>query len=160
MDRKIDVKINGVQSRAEIDDRDLLVQVIREKFGLTGTHVACLTGQCGACTVLMNGLPLKSCLLFAAQADGADILTVEGLAADGKLHPLQRAFAENHALQCGFCTPGMLLSILYLLKTNPNPTDVAIREAIAGNLCRCTGYVNIVEAAKKAATTLSAEGRV
>lgn len=160
MERTINMKVNGVQRRVEIDDRDLLVHVIREKMGLTGTHVGCLTGHCGACTVLMDGLPVKSCLVFAAQADGTDILTVEGLAKDDKFHPLQKSFMENHALQCGFCTPGMLLSISYLLTTNPNPTEVEIREAIAGNLCRCTGYVNIVKAAKEAVTSLRAERRV
>lgn len=160
MGRIINVKVNGIEERVEIDERDLLVDVIREKLRLTGTHVGCLTGHCGACTVLMNGLPVKSCLVFAAQADGTDILTVEGLAKDRKLHALQQSFTENHALQCGFCTPGMLLSIFYLLRTNPNPTEVEIREAIAGNLCRCTGYVNIVKAAKEAAAMLTPEGRV
>lgn len=160
MKHSINLRVNGVEERVEIDDRDLLVDVIREKLGLTGTHVGCLTGQCGACTVLMDGLPVKSCLVFAAQADGADILTVEGLAKDGRLHPLQEAFTENHALQCGYCTPGMLLSILYLLRTNPKPSEPEIREAIAGNLCRCTGYVNIIKAAQQAAIMLTSEGRM
>jgi carbon-monoxide dehydrogenase small subunit len=160
MGRIINLKVNGIEERVEIDERDLLVDVIRDKLRLTGTHVGCLTGHCGACTVLMNGLPVKSCLVFAAQADGTDVLTVEGLAKDRKLHTLQQSFMENHALQCGFCTPGMLLSTFYLLKTNPNPTEVEIREAIAGNLCRCTGYVNIVKAVKEAAAMLTPEGRV
>jgi len=123
----------------------------RDELNLTGTHVGCDTGHCGACTIIMNGKTVKSCMVLAVQAQGADILTVEGLAEDDKLHPLQEAFWENHGLQCGYCTPGMLMSALFLLKRNPDPTDEEIRRAIEGNLCRCTGYVNIVKSIKAAA---------
>ena len=134
----------------------LLVDLLRDVLGFTGVHIGCDTGHCGACTVIMNGRNVKSCMVFAVQADGADILTVEGLEEDGKLHPIQEAFWENHALQCGYCTPGFLMSALFLLKRNPNPTEEEIRKGIEGNLCRCTGYVNIIKAIKAAAQKMSA----
>jgi carbon-monoxide dehydrogenase small subunit len=149
--RTIKVKVNGVEYEKNVEVRKLLVDFIREDLELTGTHIGCEHGVCGACTVLLNGDSAQSCLLFAVQADGAEILTVEGLAVDGKLHPLQEAFWENHGLQCGYCTPGMLMSAVALLKENPKPTDLEIRMGISGNICRCTGYVNIVKAIRAAA---------
>jgi aerobic-type carbon monoxide dehydrogenase small subunit (CoxS/CutS family) len=133
------------------------VDFIREGLGLTGTHIGCEHGVCGACTVLLNGEPTQSCLLFAVQADGAEIMTVEGLAGARSLHPLQEAFSQSHGLQCGFCTPGMLLSAFYLLKHSPNPNEEEIRLAISGNICRCTGYVNIVKAVQIAARILAGD---
>lgn len=147
----VSVTVNGRPYRAEVEARMLLVYFLRDVLRLTGTHVGCDTTSCGACTVLVNGLPVKSCTMFAVQADGAEILTVEGLARDGQLHPLQKAFAEHHGLQCGFCTPGMLLTAYAFLQENPNPTEAEIRRAISGNLCRCTGYMNIVKAIRHAA---------
>ena len=144
--RTVAVEVNGEGYEREIDARRLLVHFIRDDLELTGTHVGCDTGNCGACTVLYDGVLVKSCMLLAVQADGARIETVEGLAQDGQLHPLQQAFSDHHALQCGYCTPGMLLSAKYLLESNPNPGEDEIRKAIQGNICRCTGYVNIVEA--------------
>ncbi|MFQ5762324.1 MAG: (2Fe-2S)-binding protein [Candidatus Bathyarchaeia archaeon] len=155
MKRTIKLTVNGTKREVGIDDRDLLVYCLREELRLTGTHIGCLTGNCGACTVIMNGVPVKSCTVFAAQADGGEILTVEGLGNREKMHPLQKAFMEDHAAQCGFCTPGMLLSLYYLLQNNPDPTEDEIRDGIAGNLCRCTGYVNIAKAAKAAAKTIT-----
>jgi carbon-monoxide dehydrogenase small subunit len=149
------VKVNGVEYEKSVEVRKLLVDFIREDLELTGTHIGCEHGVCGACTVLFNGESSQSCLLFAVQADGAEILTVEGLAVDGKLHPLQEAFWENHGLQCGYCTPGMLISALALLKENPRPTEEGIRKGISGNICRCTGYVNIVKAIKAAAEKMA-----
>jgi carbon-monoxide dehydrogenase small subunit len=137
-----------------VDSRKLLSDFIREDLELTGTHVGCEQGQCGSCTILFNGMSVKSCLMFAVQANGVEIQTVEGLAQDGKLHPLQEAFWENHGLQCGFCTPGQLMSALYLLKNNPDPTEEEIRNGMSGNLCRCTGYINIVKSIKSAAAQL------
>jgi carbon-monoxide dehydrogenase small subunit len=157
--RKITLRVNGVDYTREVECRRLLSDFIREELGLTGTHVGCEHGQCGSCTVLVNGVAIKSCLMLAVQARGAELLTVEGLATDGKLHPLQEAFWENHGLQCGFCTPGMLMSSLSLLQTNSHPTEEEIRLAIAGNLCRCTGYVNIVKSIQAAAEKM-AESRV
>jgi aerobic carbon-monoxide dehydrogenase small subunit len=146
------VEMNGEVYEQEVEARKLLVHFIRDVVDLTGTHVGCDTGNCGACTVLMDGKTVKSCMLLAIQADGSKITTVEGLAgADGELTPLQQAFSKSHALQCGYCTPGMLLSATYLLKQNPHPTDEEIRRGIQGNICRCTGYVNIVEAIRSAA---------
>ena len=143
----ISVTINGEVYEQEVEARKLLVHFIRDVLDLTGTHVGCDTGNCGACTVLMDGKTVKSCMLLAIQADGATITTVEGLAgADGELTALQQAFSTSHALQCGYCTPGMLLSATYLLEQNPHPTEEEIRRGIQGNICRCTGYVNIVEA--------------
>ncbi len=147
----VSVTVNGRPYRAEVEARMLLVYFLRDVLRLTGTHVGCDTTSCGACTVLVNGHPVKSCTMFAVQADGAEILTVEGLARDGQLHPLQKAFAEHHGLQCGFCTPGMLMTAYAFLQENPNPTEEEIRRAISGNLCRCTGYLSIVKAIRAAA---------
>jgi aerobic-type carbon monoxide dehydrogenase small subunit (CoxS/CutS family) len=145
------VEVNGEVYEREVETRRLLVHFLRDDLELTGTHVGCDTGNCGACTVLYNGDLIKSCMMLAVQADGASIETVEGLSADGDLSPLQQAFSEAHALQCGYCTPGMLMSAKYLLASNPQPTEDEIRKAIQGNICRCTGYVNIVDAIAKAA---------
>jgi len=144
--RAISLEINGEQVEMEVPARRLLVHFIRDDLGLTGTHVGCDTGNCGACTVQLDGEPVKSCMLLAVQADGSRIATVEGLAPDGDLTALQRAFNEHHALQCGYCTPGMLMSASALLARNPHPTEEEVRYALQGNICRCTGYVNIVEA--------------
>ena len=153
--KNIRIYINDAEYEREVEPRKLLVDFIREEIGLTGTHIGCEHGVCGSCTVLLNGEPSQSCLLFAVQADGAEILTVEGLARGGTLHPLQEAFSSAHGLQCGFCTPGMLMSALYLLRQSPNPSEEQIRLAISGNLCRCTGYVNIVKAVRMAAEKLA-----
>jgi len=147
LSRTIGVEINGERYEREVDARRLLVHFIRDDLDLTGTHVGCDTGNCGACTVLLDGQAVKSCMLLAVQADGAKLRTVEGLApADGELSPLQQSFSAHHALQCGYCTPGMLMSASALLEQNPRPTEEEARTAIQGNICRCTGYVNIVEA--------------
>ncbi len=151
IEKTIKVEINGELYEREVEARRLLVHLIRDDLDLTGTHVGCDTGNCGACTVLYNGDAIKSCMMLAIQADGASIETVEGLAQDGQLHPLQQAFSETHALQCGYCTPGMLMAAKYLLDSNPSPSEWEIRKAIQGNICRCTGYVNIVEAISRAA---------
>ena len=143
--------MNGERFEREVDARRLLVHFIRDDLDLTGTHIGCDTGNCGACTVILDGQAVKSCMMLAAQADGAKIETVEGLAQNGELHPLQQAFSDHHGLQCGYCTPGMLMSAAYLLRENPSPSDEEIRKALQGNICRCTGYVNIVEAIQKAA---------
>jgi carbon-monoxide dehydrogenase small subunit len=148
---KIQVKLNGESYEKEIESRLLLVHFIREEVGLTGTHIGCDTTSCGACTVLLAGRPVKSCTVFAVQADGAEIATVEGLAQNGTLHPIQEGFMENHGLQCGYCTPGMMMTSVALLKDNPSPSEEDIRWGISGNLCRCTGYVNIVKAVQYAA---------
>jgi aerobic carbon-monoxide dehydrogenase small subunit len=150
-EKTIKVEVNGDLYEREVEARRLLVHFIRDDLELTGTHVGCDTGNCGACTVLYNGDAIKSCMMLAVQADGASIDTVEGLARDGGLHPLQEAFSETHALQCGYCTPGMLMSAKRLLDSNPSPSELEIRRAIQGNICRCTGYVNIVAAIQKAA---------
>lgn len=147
----IKITVNGKLYELAVEPRLLLVEMIREQLDLTGTHVGCDTTYCGACTVLLNGLPVKSCTTFAVQADGAEITTVEGLEKDGQLHPLQQAFVERHALQCGYCTPGMLLSGVYLLSRHPHPTEQEIRKGISGNTCRCTGYENIFKALEAAA---------
>jgi aerobic-type carbon monoxide dehydrogenase small subunit (CoxS/CutS family) len=144
------VEINGETYEREVDARRLLIHFIRDDLDLTGSHVGCDTGNCGACTILFNGAAVKSCMLLAVQANGAQIETVEGLAQDGELHALQQAFSDHHALQCGYCTPGILMSAKHLLDHNASPTEHEIRKAIQGNICRCTGYVNIVEAIKKA----------
>lgn len=149
--RRITVKVNGVEYEREVDPKSLLVDFLRDDLELIGTHVGCEHGFCGACTVLLNGRSIRSCLMFAVQADGAEIMTVEGLAEDGKLHPLQEAFQEHHALQCGFCTPGMLIVTYELLKDNPDPTEEEVRLAVAGVLCRCTGYKQIIDAVMAAA---------
>jgi aerobic carbon-monoxide dehydrogenase small subunit len=148
---KIRVSVNGTAHEAAVEPRMLLVHFIREVLGMTGTHIGCDTTSCGACTVLLDGRPVKSCTVFAVQADGRDVMTVEGLEKDGKLDPIQDGFHQEHGLQCGFCTPGMLLTGFSLLKKNPNPSESDIRWAISGNLCRCTGYVNIVKSIQHAA---------
>jgi carbon-monoxide dehydrogenase small subunit len=151
-EQTISVTINGVVYEREVEARRLLVHFIRDDLRLTGTHIGCDTGNCGACTVIVDGKSAKSCMMLAVQADGAEIETVEGLAGpDGELHPLQAAFSANHGLQCGYCTPGMLMSAKALLDRNPSPTEEEIRRGINGNICRCTGYVNIVEAIKAVA---------
>ncbi len=147
----LSVTVNGKPCDLEIEPRLLLVDLLRDELHLTGTHVGCDTSYCGACTVLLDGRPVKSCTVLAVQAHGAEITTVEGLATDGELHPVQKAFAENHGLQCGYCTPGLLLSTVDLLSRHPHPTDAEIRKAIAGNTCRCTGYQNILKAIRAAA---------
>jgi len=147
----ISVTVNGTRYDREVEPRMLLVQLIREELLLTGTHIGCDTSYCGACTVLLNGEPVKSCTVLAVQADGEEIQTVEGLEQDGELHPLQEAFSEHHGLQCGYCTPGMLMSAYALLETNPKPSLADIRKGIQGNLCRCTGYNNIFKAISDAA---------
>jgi carbon-monoxide dehydrogenase small subunit len=147
----IRVKVNGQDREAEVEPRLLLVHFIRDVLGLTGTHVGCDTTNCGACTILLDGRAIKSCTAFAVQADGREIRTVEGVASNGKLHALQEGFKEEHGLQCGFCTPGMIMSACALLERNPHPTEEQIRWGISGNLCRCTGYQNIVKAVQYAA---------
>ncbi len=148
---EITVNVNGVESKADVEPRLLLVHLLREELGLTGTHIGCDTTSCGACTVLLDGTPVKSCTMFGVQADGRDVTTVEGLAGPGGLHPIQAAFKEHHGLQCGFCTPGMMLAGAALIEHNPDPTDDDVRWAISGNICRCTGYMNIVKAIQAAA---------
>ena len=150
----IKTTIDGQAYSHEVEPRLLLVHYIRETVGLTGTHVGCDTTSCGACAVLVNGTPVKSCTMLAVQANGAEITTVEGLAQGGELHPIQQAFHEEHGLQCGFCTPGMMLTSVALLEENPSPTDEDVRWAISGQICRCTGYQNIVKAVQSAATTM------
>jgi aerobic-type carbon monoxide dehydrogenase small subunit (CoxS/CutS family) len=152
---KLKVKVNGRDVELLVEPRTLLVDFIRDELGLTGTHIGCDTGHCGACTVMMNGKTVKSCLMFAAQANNSDVQTIEGLSAGDKLHPLQRAFLEQNALQCGYCTPGMILSSLFLLQRDANPSEEEIKKGIEGNLCRCTGYLNIVKAIKAAASELN-----
>jgi carbon-monoxide dehydrogenase small subunit len=151
----IKVKINGVEQEAAADPRLLLVHFIRESLHLTGTHIGCDTSHCGACTVILNGKTIKSCTMFAVQADGGEITTIEGMMKDGQLHPLQEGFKQEHGLQCGYCTPGMILSARALLQKNPNPTEAEIRRGISGNLCRCTGYQNIVKAVQYAAQKMA-----
>ncbi|HEU0115570.1 MAG TPA: (2Fe-2S)-binding protein [Thermomicrobiales bacterium] len=150
----VTVAINGEERTAAVEPRLLLVHFIRETLGLTGTHIGCDTTSCGACAVLFDGKPIKSCTMFAVQANGHRLQTVEGLAAGGELHPIQQGFFECHGLQCGYCTPGMMMTALALLEANPDPTELDIREAISGNLCRCTGYVNIVRAIQHAARAM------
>ena len=152
----ITVTVNGEKHSAEVEPRLLLVHFIREVLDLTGTHIGCDTTNCGACTVLLDGKAVKSCTVFAVQANGKEIMTVEGLEQDGELHPLQEGFWEEHGLQCGYCTPGMLMTAYAFLQENPNPTEEEIRWAISGNLCRCTGYVNIVKAIQKKKKKMSA----
>lgn len=149
----ITVQVNGVKHTAHVEARLLLVNFLRDVLDLTGTHVGCDTSSCGACTVLVNGQAVKSCTMFAVQANGAEVSTVEGLAKDGKYHPVQQAFWDEHGLQCGFCTPGMIMTTIALLKKNPRPTEAEIRSGIRGNLCRCTGYHNIVKAVQAAAAS-------
>ena len=147
----ITVEVNGRSEERSVEPRVLLVQFLRDVLGLTGTHVGCDTSQCGACTVLLDGVAVKSCSLFAVQADGRKVTTIEGLGQGGKLHAMQQAFWDSHGLQCGFCTPGMIISCAHLLEKNPNPSEAEIREGLEGNLCRCTGYANIVKAVQAAA---------
>lgn len=151
---QISLKINGADVDALVEPRTLLIHFLREQMNLTGAHIGCETSHCGACTVDLNGKSVKSCTVFAVQADGAELLTVEGLAQGGELHPLQQGFIEEHGLQCGYCTPGMLVRSYRLLQENPSPTDQEIRAGISGNLCRCTGYQNIVKAVRHAAAKL------
>ena len=150
----VSVSVNGTVHRSEVEARRLLVHYVRDDLRLTGTHIGCDTTHCGACTVLLDGKPVKSCTLFAVQADGRSVATVEGLELGGELHAVQKAFKEEHALQCGFCTPGMMMSAVALLERNPSPSELEIRQAISGNLCRCTGYVNIVKAIQHAAADM------
>jgi aerobic carbon-monoxide dehydrogenase small subunit len=150
----VNLTVNGKPASSEVEGRTLLVQLLREHLGLTGTHVGCDTSQCGACVVHVNGEAMKSCTLLALQAEGCDVKTIEGVADGDTLHPMQEAFRNNHALQCGFCTPGMIMSALDLVKNNPDPSDREIREYLEGNLCRCTGYHNIVLAIKEGAATM------
>jgi carbon-monoxide dehydrogenase small subunit len=151
---QISLNINGHAHNVEVEDRALLADVLRDNLKLTGTHVGCDTSQCGCCTILMNGDAVKSCSMLAVQANGAQITTIEGLANGAILHPIQVAFSNCHALQCGFCTPGMIMATAGLLANNPQPTDAQIHEGLAGNLCRCTGYINIVESVKQAAKVM------
>ena len=154
---RVSMTVNGSTHQHDVEPRLLLVHYLRDVLSLTGTHVGCDTSQCGACTVLMDGIGVKACTVFAAQADGSDIVTIEGLARDGELHPLQRAFWDEHGLQCGFCTPGMIMASYDLLSRNSNPTDDEIRHGLEGNLCRCTGYHNIVNAVRDAARQMAEE---
>jgi len=148
--RRITVEVNGTSYEREVESRRLLVHFIRDDLDLTGTHIGCDTGNCGACSVIVDGVLVKSCMMLAVQADGASVRTIEGLAPDGELTPLQEAFSAHHALQCGYCTPGMLVSATALLERNPRPSDEEIRRALQGNICRCTGYWNIIKAVKAA----------
>jgi carbon-monoxide dehydrogenase small subunit len=149
--RRVSLAVNGVRHELDLEPRELLVYVLRERLGLTGTNVGCDTSSCGACTVLLNGESVKSCTLLGVQADGMELMTIEGLADNGALHPIQQAFHEQHGLQCGYCTPGMVLAAVSLLAENPDPSEDEIRHALEGNLCRCTGYQNIVKAVRVAA---------
>src|SRR6056300_1646747 len=152
---KVELKVNGQTMQADVPDNTLLVSLLRESFQLTGTHVGCDTSQCGACTVLMDGVAVKSCSVLVGQADGAEVTTIEGLAdANGEMHPMQAAFKDCHGLQCGFCTPGMVMSAIDLVQRKPNASDAEIRDMLEGNLCRCTGYQNIVAAVKQGATAM------
>ena len=157
MKREITVTVNGEQHHSSVEPRMLLVHYLREELDLTGTHIGCDTSQCGACVVHLDGAAVKACTVLAVQADGSQITTIEGLATEGNLHPLQEGFWEKHGLQCGFCTPGMIMASAQLLKDNPNPTESEIRKALEGNICRCTGYQNIVRAVQYAAEHMRAE---
>ncbi len=160
MGQSITVTVNGEKKSAEVEPRLLLVHFLRETLRLTGTHIGCDTTHCGACTVLLEGVPVKSCTMLAVQADGQQVTTVEALAAGGTLHPIQAAFKQEHGLQCGFCTPGMMMTSVALLKDKQDPTDDEIRWALSGNICRCTGYMNIVKAVKSAAAQMRAAAAV
>lgn len=157
MTQTVSITVNGVVHTEEVEPRLLLAHFLREVIGLTGTNVGCDTSQCGSCTVLMDGVAVKSCTVLAVQADGSNVTTIEGIASDGNLHPVQNAFWEKHGLQCGFCTPGMIMTVVDLLKNNPHPTDEEIRHGLDGNICRCTGYENIVRAVKYAADNMPQE---
>jgi len=152
MTSAVTITVNGAPRTAEVEPRTLLVHVLREHLNLTGTHVGCDTSNCGACTVWLDGEAVKSCTVLAVQADGREVTTIEGISGNGDLHPMQRAFHENHALQCGYCTPGMVMTAIKLLESNPDPSDEEIRRGLEGNLCRCTGYENIVAAVRQAAS--------
>jgi aerobic carbon-monoxide dehydrogenase small subunit len=160
---QVSMRVNGVERSDEVEPRTLLVHYLREDVGLTGTNVGCDTSSCGACTVHLDGESVKSCTVLAVQADGHDIMTIEGLATDGELHPMQEAFRQNHGLQCGFCTPGMVMAAVSLLEAMPNPTEAEVREGLEGNLCRCTGYQNIVasvlDCAQRSTTVTVGAGR-
>jgi aerobic carbon-monoxide dehydrogenase small subunit len=155
MAQSVSITVNGVEYEKEVEPRLLLAHFLREELGLTGTNIGCDTSQCGSCTVLMDGVAVKSCTVLAVQADGSSVTTIEGLASNGNLHPVQNAFWEKHGLQCGFCTPGMIITVVDLLNNNPHPTEEDIRHGLEGNLCRCTGYQNIVKAVQAAAETMS-----
>ncbi len=159
MKRTIRVTINGRLYEEDVEPRVLLAHFLRENIGLTGTHIGCVIGECGACSVLLDGKVVKSCLHFAVQADGCEVTTIEGMAKNGELNPVQEAFVKNYALQCGYCTPGMVMTSYALLQANPDPSDAEIRKALAGNLCMCTGYVQIVDAVKEAAEKQRTTGR-
>jgi len=150
----VEMTVNGKRASAQVEGRTLLVQFLREKLGLTGTHIGCDTSQCGCCTIHLNGRAIKSCTILAVQASGADVVTIEGMAKGDTLHPVQQAFTDCHGLQCGFCTPGMIMAAHELLRTNPSPSDAEIRHGLAGNMCRCTGYQNIVRAVREASATM------
>ena len=152
--KKISIEVNGKKIKKEVADHTILSVLLRDILNLTGTHIGCDTSQCGACTIHVNGEAVKSCTMLAVQADGATITTIEGLANDGELHPVQKAFCENHGLQCGYCTPGMIMASVDMLKNNPNPTEEEIRHGLEGNFCRCTGYHNIVKSVKAAAESM------
>jgi aerobic carbon-monoxide dehydrogenase small subunit len=156
MKHSVSLTVNGVKQTSEVEPRLLLVHYLRDMLGLTGTNIGCDTSQCGACTVIIDGQAVKSCTVLAVQADGSSVTTIEGLATDGKLHPVQQAFWDKHGLQCGFCSPGMILATVDLLKRNPNPSEADVRHGIEGNLCRCTGYQNIVAAVQEAAARMKA----
>ncbi len=151
---KVSVTVNGTATSADVEPRTLLVHYLRDTLGLTGTNIGCDTSQCGSCTVLLDGAAVKACTVLAAQADGGSVTTIEGLAQNGQLHPMQQAFWDKHGLQCGFCTPGMILTAVALLEANPRPTEAEIRHGLEGNLCRCTGYQNIVKAVQQAAESM------
>ena len=155
LERRVKLKVNGVEYEGDVESRMLLVDFIRDELGLTATHIGCGMGKCGACTVILNGEAVKSCTILACEVDGAEVLTIEGLAKNGALHPIQEAFWANDAFQCGYCTSGMILTTYQLLTGNPSPSEDDIRKGISGNLCRCTGYVNIVKAIKAAAETIA-----
>lgn len=158
--RAITVTVNGKQQQSEVEPRTLLVHYLRETLDLTGTHIGCNTSQCGACVVLLNGEAVKSCTVLAVQADSGEVTTIEGLASEGNLHPIQEGFWEKHGLQCGFCTPGMIMASYQLLKDNPHPTEQEIRKGLEGNICRCTGYQNIVRAVQDASERMQAQAEV
>ena len=159
MKQTIRVTVNGRVYQEDVEPRILLAHFLRENIGLTGTHIGCVVGECGACSVLLDGKVVKSCLHFAVQADGREVITIEGMAKDGELNPVQEAFVKNYAFQCGYCTPGMVIASYALLQTNPNPSEGEIRKALAGNLCMCTGYVQIVDAVKAAAAMQKTAGK-
>jgi carbon-monoxide dehydrogenase small subunit len=159
MKQKVTTTVNGRRREHDVEPRLLLVHHLRDNLGLTGTHVGCDTSQCGACTILVDGKAVKSCTMFALQAEGKNLTTIEGMANDGQLHPIQQAFWDEHGLQCGFCTPGFIMAAAYLLAENPNPTEDEIRKGLEGNLCRCTGYVNIIKSVQTAAKTMGGEAK-